>query len=725
MPYRVLLACLLLLVTAEARAEVKLHEKEIGFQGHFRPGCWAPVTLRLQAVGEAFQGQIELRVGDPDDMTAVFTYPVSLPADAPQTCRFLVRPKRSSHGVRVRLIREGERQRTARWTIEDPGGLTGMEQHQKLILVLGRAPGLREALTAQNLGERYRLVPVGDPDRLPTRWAGYECVEAIVCATDTAGLFTPELAPQRQAIQQWVAMGGRLILSTAEAWKTVSDHWGNDLLPSKLTAPVDLNAAARALEAYADSKEALPGTPALRVAGVQFDAKRRPDLRVWCELTRGRFVRPLVASRPYRFGLVTLVAFDVDREPFAVWKGRIGFWAALLNLNTADTAEQTDKDLRQTALTREVFSDVSLDLKGYLDRVEGVSLIPFSIVAVLILGYILLIGPIDYFFLKKGLRRLELTWISFTVIVIAVSIVAVGIARANKGDRMRVRQVDLIDVDLTGPEPVARGVTWCTVFSARNDSYNVRLDDEPGAVIGWLGRTSTTLGGSYRRSGAALPQGSYNHGIQELRNVPIRIWSTKSFEARWTGPAKFRFPGTLTAAEGHFKRRAKKRIWGSFTNDTGYDLTDCYLAYADRVYQLGKVPAGSKVVIGPRLRPEGLGSWMAQGWGRKLDEEGSKDAPQYKPGTHDADPGEPLRVMMLYDFGARDSRAREYLQTQDGPVRSDRFVHVDQSHQLQHRRAVFVGTTRQGGARLKIDGWDGQHHQRHTVIRAILPIGVQ
>ena len=60
-------------------------------------------------------------------------------------------------------------------------------------------------------------------------------------------------------------------------------------------------------------------------------------------------------------------------------------------------------------------------LQGSLDFFEGVPVVSFGWVALFILIYIILIGPVDYLFLKKVVKRLEWTWVTFPVIVITVS----------------------------------------------------------------------------------------------------------------------------------------------------------------------------------------------------------------------------------------------------------------------------------------------------------------
>ena len=69
--------------------------------------------------------------------------------------------------------------------------------------------------------------------------------------------------------------------------------------------------------------------------------------------------------------------------------------------------------------------------------------------------YILLIGPGDYLFLKKVLKRMELTWVTFPLIVITVSLVAYYAAYAIKGHDLRVNKVDIVDV-LQAPGPKTR-----------------------------------------------------------------------------------------------------------------------------------------------------------------------------------------------------------------------------------------------------------------------------
>ncbi len=64
------------------------------------------------------------------------------------------------------------------------------------------------------------------------------------------------------------------------------------------------------------------------------------------------------------------------------------------------------------------YSDLAGQMRSALDRFTGVRQAPFWLVAGLIVAYILLIGPGDYFFLRKVVRRMEWTWLTFPSIVV-------------------------------------------------------------------------------------------------------------------------------------------------------------------------------------------------------------------------------------------------------------------------------------------------------------------
>ena len=87
-------------------------------------------------------------------------------------------------------------------------------------------------------------------------------------------------------------------------------------------------------------------------------------------------------------------------------------------------------------------TDLSTQLRAALEQFPGVKLIPFGWVAFFIFLYILLIGPGDYFFLKKVLKRMELTWITFPTIVLTVSLIAYYAAYVLKGNDLLVNKVD-------------------------------------------------------------------------------------------------------------------------------------------------------------------------------------------------------------------------------------------------------------------------------------------
>ena len=68
--------------------------------------------------------------------------------------------------------------------------------------------------------------------------------------------------------------------------------------------------------------------------------------------------------------------------------------------------------------------ELGVDFKRELEQFEEVPVISFGWVALFILFYIVLVGPLDYFILKKVFKRLEWTWISSPILVLVVSVAA-------------------------------------------------------------------------------------------------------------------------------------------------------------------------------------------------------------------------------------------------------------------------------------------------------------
>ena len=125
----------------------------------------------------------------------------------------------------------------------------------------------------------------------------------------------------------------------------------------------------------------------------------------------------------------TVDSFDPDKPPATQWPGQADFWHRLLAVggpHIPDTAATNPNIINYRGGPRPV--DAGADgeqtaINNQLEQFEGVPVISFGWVALFILLYILVVGPLDYLFLKKVVKRLELTWITFPTVVLAVSIV--------------------------------------------------------------------------------------------------------------------------------------------------------------------------------------------------------------------------------------------------------------------------------------------------------------
>lgn len=257
---------------------------------------------------------------------------------------------------------------------------------------------------ANGLSAAGLLPAAATPEHLPEDWRGYAGVEAVVWLDARASDLRSQA--QADALAGWVAAGGTLAVSR-------SGEAGLAGTPLADLLPVAVNGARE------DTLEALSslGPPAPPGRALVLDSTL---LRGSALLRQGE--RPLVASVPRGAGRVVFLAFDVTQAPFDGWSGAPNFWTWLLR--PAPPAPPADPD--QTRRAPAALG--SLALAGLAGRFPDIPPPELGGLFLLIFAYLAVVGPLDYFLLR-GLRRLEWTWLTFPAYVLlftAIILVAGG-----------------------------------------------------------------------------------------------------------------------------------------------------------------------------------------------------------------------------------------------------------------------------------------------------------
>jgi hypothetical protein len=338
-----------------------------------------------------------------------------------------------------------------------------------------------------------------------------------------------------------------------------------------------------------------------------------------------------------------------------------------------------------------------------------------------------LIGPGDYFFLKKVLKRMELTWITFPTIVVTVSLVAYYAAYLLKGNDLLVNKIDVVDIDQAAG--LARGNTWISLFSPQNRDYTLRtipvpLDRESPSlaeldssgqpvrpasgtevVTSWFSAPENqfgAMGNSGRRFSFAGNGYAYEptSGVEWLENVRIPIWSTKCVSSRWYGPA-----APLVDAE--LQPAGTDRLTGIITNRQSVPLEDAILAFGKQVYLLGTVAPGATVRVeltsdrnlSGLLKDKQHNYLSEQPWNR----------------DHKIDRADLMLAAMFHDSQLTLSAERF--------LANDPLGDLDLTGQLALLRPMLVARIKRTGAQLGIDNVPSAPKiDQLTMVRIILPL---
>lgn len=627
---------------------------------------WAPISVRLEVLGE-YEGGVNLKVEttDGDDLKTSLVVPL-LPTLRGRNPGEKVEPAELPYVPYARLgdrigevtltvVSDGKDGRVR--DLSEPYRFTARDRLVQfkdaasyVVLGLGsRLPGFE--LPADKAEKRTQTDPnavaprpgfrngrvqtavVTDVRDLPDRWFGYSACDLVVLNTGAAPpefldeLFDPDkskpFVARRDALFEWVRRGGKLVVSVGSAaGKLAQSPVFQDLLPVPVSREQPTRAAAEVPLRF-NVANAVPVNGRLAPKTDTFPVAR------FVRLPGGKPARvslasadpaaePVVVQSGFGLGKVTAVAFDLDRSPFAEFAYRPEFWDWLVReAGTARTSLAPDgKPTNVVDYTRpDAEDDLAAGLRQGVDTFDGVPVISFGWVALFIVLYTLLIGPVEYYFLKKVVGRLELTWVTFPLIVLSVSGIAYVTAYAIKGNDLKLNKVDLVDVDLAGGRVYGR--TWFTLFSPRIESYTVGVEPRagwvkaspelppPAPLVDWMAGGRGGGGGSIISRGYGYHSGFDARGLtlaDGLVGVPVQVWSTKAFTASWVGEIDKAAP--LVQADLFHPPADPGAVTGSLVSNLPVGvLADPVLVYAGKVYKLPPLTPGQKVDV-PAVSPD-------------------------------------------------------------------------------------------------------------------------
>lgn len=611
------LLALVLLASAPARAAKldadppRIAGCRIGFDGSFKVGHWTPVWVDVAGKVAAARPHVEVATVDSDGVEVT----VSSGDTSIGPTLLYTRVGRLGSGVTVKLVGDDGR-------VLDRLELNSTDANQtdtryaalpatgQLIVQIGPADldisHVLDAPEATDGSVAGAAVELTDVESLPTDWFGYEGVDVLVLTTSDAAFCERLVADKERfaAIGKWLELGGQLVICAGRTAPELLAP-GKPLagfVPGEVGELVRLPQA-RALETFAGSGDAvsqsgaqqnIPLPQLVEVAGRVDLFGRQRDLPIIVRAARG-------------LGELVFVGVDLSESPLAEWNGRRAFLQAVLRPFLAEA----DANRTKRKIVSLGYDDLAGALRQRLGRtIAGVSTIGFPWVAAIVIAYLLVLGPLDYWLVDRVTRRPWIAWLTLPAIVVGTCVGAALLAGAAKRtDGPRVNHAELVDFDLTTGR--TRGICWATLYSPRAERFDVTLaprwpDATPvtdaQTLVSWLGLPGSGLGGMHA-AGEPLDVTSVGYrqstNLNALDGLPILTASTKSLSAQWDRdppPA-----GAAPPLAADLSVNDDGLLVGSVTNETGSLLKSAFVLHGRWGYRLGDLPAGERKEIGPQL----------------------------------------------------------------------------------------------------------------------------
>lgn len=697
----------------------------IGVGGAYKVGCWTAASVDV----EADPGRLQLFIEAPDPDGNRVTMPGSeVAVERAGTHRLtgLFKVGNLSNAIRIRVVSSEGEERT--WSAQDvdpesAGAPVCLKQSAFLTATIGKPGGFDEPIAEDSGNKVIASEPASfvasleSLDQLPHHALGMEAVDLLVLA----GEFAANVDESRR-IRDWVQAGGNLIVSVGNHVSGFAAGEIGKWLPVYFDGDAEVRDLG-VLEGFAGRGARLLRT-GQSIRAAKFRVK---DGETLVTALHG----PLVMRAAEGRGQITLIGVDIDRPPLSDWTS-MSHLARRLHGGQRDSTSLRTREAG-AALAQGSATEIATQFYRTLDDFPPVQRVSTWSVMGLMLLYLFIIGPTDYFVVHRLLKRPQWTWITFPILVAAATLLATYSAGVTNRSALIVNRLDLLDIDATTDTGQLR--SWATVYSPETRRYRVSIEPrsivkpngqsndtnavKPTVRIAWNGIPEDAFGGMYRHSGLDFGHAAYQLSADgsAVENLPIGIWSTKSLSSTWQGEV-------ARAIKADLSSRGPGNLSGTLQHEFTAPLQDWIVAYGKQVYR----PVGSaRTNPEAKLQPREVWS-VADASPRELEGYLTGTTQRYLKTRDDLQ--ELVREQLPYDKSSRDpgyvlqmltffqaAGGKQYTGLENRALRS-----FDLTPLLGLNRAVLVGRVEVPAAEVRVNDTVATPEKQWTFVRLILPV---
>lgn len=554
----------------------------IGFNTRFRDGNWIPIQISLSNSGADFTGKLNINIPDPANngvaSTIVYQAPITLATGAQKQIMlyapFYLGVQGGTQTVNVRLLAStGQVVNTQVTTLRTIGPndlFIGILSDQST--GFGALGGLPLPYQSAQIDTEFL-----DAKSFPTKAEVLKNFDLLVIDNFTTSTLSQE---QLLALKSWTDQGGALVLAGGPEWHRTLSSLPTTLLPATVTGTQDVSAGTVLVPV--DSATKGDDIAARSIAAPITVSSATEVANTTTILATGS--TPLIVQKNYGQGVVYYLAFDPALQPIASSPQAQHLWKNLLLRTQGDQLLPPGPTVNYPPAGRFSYNPG--------DNVGGViqSLLPNSFpsiwfILVLLLGYILVLGPIRSLLVRR-LKQRDWSWRIALIAIVVFSFLSYGLALQQKGTSIissTVSVVRLSQPDVTGTtgaiSSTAHTTTYVGVFVPSQGDFHVHIAGDE------LVQPASTGFAYNRGTSAQMTTITPSQASTDVDLQSVNIWTLHTVMSERDTQVQGGIVSHLTLQNGILS--------GTVTNTLPYSLSDVYILMNQSYISLGSLGAGS------------------------------------------------------------------------------------------------------------------------------------